>query len=68
MHDCAIPLNYKSTDGAQQTLDGSLAPKVHEFTRSILMDYIVELIVSEVWKARRPRSQARQPRSVTGLQ
>lgn len=47
MHDCAIPLNYKSTDGAQQTLDGSLAPKVPEFTRSGLMDYIVELIVSK---------------------
>lgn len=47
MHDCAIPLNYKSTDGAQQTLDRSLAPKVPEFTRSGLMDYIVELIVSK---------------------
>jgi hypothetical protein len=47
MHDRAIPLNCKSTDGTQQTLDGSLAPKVPEFTKSGLMDYIVELIVSE---------------------
>jgi hypothetical protein len=47
MHDRAIPPNCKSTDGAQQTLDKSLAPKIPEFTKSGLMDYIVELIVSE---------------------
>lgn len=47
MHDRAIPPNCKSTIGAQQTLDDSLAPKVLEFTKSGLMDYIVELVVSE---------------------
>jgi hypothetical protein len=47
MHNRAVPLNCKSTDGAQQMLDGSLAPKVPEFTKSGLMDYIVKLIVCE---------------------
>lgn len=47
MHSRAIPLNSKSTDGVQHTLHASLAPKVPEFTKSGLMDYIVELIVSE---------------------
>jgi hypothetical protein len=46
-NDHAVPLNCKSTDGAQQMLDGSLAPKVPEFTKFGLMDYIVELIVCE---------------------
>jgi hypothetical protein len=47
MHDRAIPPSCKATEGAQQTLDGSLATKIPEFTKSGLMDYIVELIVSE---------------------
>jgi hypothetical protein len=47
MHDHATPLNSKSTDEVQHTSHASLAPKVPEFMKSSLMDYIVELIVSE---------------------
>lgn len=47
MHDRAIPPNCKATDEAQQTLDASLTAKIPEFTKTGLMDYIVELIVSE---------------------
>ena len=47
MHDRAIPPSCKATKGAQHTLDGSLATKIPKFTKSGLMDYIVELIVSE---------------------
>jgi len=46
MHPRAIPRDYE-TDSAQATLDGVLVPKVPAFTKSGLMDYIVELIVSE---------------------
>jgi hypothetical protein len=47
MHDRAIPPNCKATDESQKTLDASLTPKIPEFTKTSLMDYIVELIVSE---------------------
>ncbi|KAG1824515.1 uncharacterized protein BJ212DRAFT_1295664 [Suillus subaureus] len=47
MHNRAIPPSCKATKGAQRMLDGSLATKIPEFTKSGLMDYIVELIVSE---------------------
>jgi hypothetical protein len=47
MHDRAIPPNCKATDDLQKTLDASLTPKIPEFTKTGLMDYIVELIVSE---------------------
>ncbi|KAG2116642.1 uncharacterized protein F5147DRAFT_758226 [Suillus discolor] len=49
MHDRAIPQGCKTADMAcsQATLDASLPPKVPAFTKSGLMDYIVELIVAE---------------------
>ncbi|KAG2031380.1 hypothetical protein BDR03DRAFT_986441 [Suillus americanus] len=47
MHDRVIPPNCKATNKVQKTLDASLTPKIPEFTKTSLMDYIVELIVSE---------------------
>jgi hypothetical protein len=46
MHEWVIPPDCKDRV-QQQTLDASLMPKIPEFTKSGLMDYIVELIVSE---------------------
>jgi hypothetical protein len=47
MNDRAIPKSARTSSQHQQTLDASLAPKVPQFTKAGLMDYIVELIVSE---------------------
>ncbi|KAG2036562.1 hypothetical protein BDR03DRAFT_1011522 [Suillus americanus] len=47
MHDRAIPPNCKATNEAQKMLDASFTPGIPEFTKTGLMDYIVELIVSE---------------------
>jgi hypothetical protein len=46
MHNRAIPRDCQATD-SQATLDGSLTPKIPAFSKSGLMDYIVELIVAE---------------------
>ncbi|KAG2758103.1 hypothetical protein P692DRAFT_20867005 [Suillus brevipes Sb2] len=47
MHDRAIPHECKTTDQLQKTLDSSLTQKIPAFTKSGLMDYIIELIVCE---------------------
>lgn len=47
MHECAIPLNVKVSDGGQRTLDRALVPKPPQFSKSGLVDYIVELIIAE---------------------
>ena len=47
MNEQAIPKNAQMSNWHQQTLDASLTPKVPQFTKAGLMDYIVELIVSE---------------------
>jgi hypothetical protein len=47
MHERAIPLNVKVSDGGQRTLDRALVPKPPQFTKAGLVDYIVELIVAE---------------------
>ncbi|KAG1798503.1 uncharacterized protein HD556DRAFT_1305965 [Suillus plorans] len=47
MHERAIPLNVKVSDGGQRTLDRALVPKPPQFSKSGLVDYIVELIVAE---------------------
>jgi hypothetical protein len=47
MHECAIPLNVKVFNGGQQTLDCALVPKPPQFSKSGLVDYIVELIVAK---------------------
>jgi hypothetical protein len=46
MHEQAIPPDCKDRV-QQQTLDASLMPKIPEFTKSGLMDYTIELIMSE---------------------
>jgi hypothetical protein len=46
MHNHAIPRDCQATN-SQATLDGSLTPKIPTFMKSGLMDYIVELIVTE---------------------
>ena len=47
MNERAIPKSAQTSNRHQQTLDASLTPKVPQFTKAGLMDYIVELIVSE---------------------
>ncbi|KAG2065678.1 hypothetical protein BDR04DRAFT_1121698 [Suillus decipiens] len=47
IYDHAISSNYKATDEAQQTLDQLFTPKISEYTKSGLMDYIFKLIVSK---------------------
>jgi len=47
MHPRAIPRDYKMADSEQTTLDNVLTPKVPAFTKSGLLDHIIELVVSE---------------------
>jgi hypothetical protein len=48
IHPRAIPASCKTEgDQVQQTLDGILVPKIPQFTKAGLVDYIIELIVAE---------------------
>ncbi|KAG2080715.1 uncharacterized protein F5147DRAFT_522949, partial [Suillus discolor] len=47
LNERAIPASVRNSSEHQKTLDESLAPKIPQFTKAGLMDYIVELIVSE---------------------
>ncbi|KAG2114291.1 uncharacterized protein F5147DRAFT_770272 [Suillus discolor] len=47
LNERAIPASVRNSSEHQKTLDGSLAPKIPQFTKAGLMDYIVELIVSK---------------------
>jgi hypothetical protein len=49
MHDCAIPVTVEESKKKQGTLDGTVThePRMPVFTTNGMLDYIIELVVSE---------------------